>query len=213
MSSNTNNEIKSDNSKIKILDENDKSSISASSYCYACNRCVNVCPLSHLGLFFPRILVGDLIFSSIEEIVNNHNIWNCLTCGQCTIYCPMNQENNGINIPKLILELRKIFRKDDTQIYKITQCETHNEIFPTIWNMMANNSIKPDKLEFLKEKGLKTTDFGEIAYFIGCLPLLEEIFYNLDLKYTNTHISIINLLNEADIVPVVLNEKCCGHDI
>ncbi|MFX0155882.1 MAG: (Fe-S)-binding protein [Candidatus Hodarchaeota archaeon] len=213
MSSNTNNEIKSDNSKIKILDENNKSSISASSYCYACNRCVNVCPLSHLGLFFPRILVGDLIFSSIEEIVNNHNIWNCLTCGQCTIYCPMNQENNGINIPKLILELRKIFRKDDTQIYKITQCETHNEIFPTIWNMMANNSIKPDKLEFLKEKGLKTTDFGEIAYFIGCLPLLEEIFYNLDLKYTNTPISIINLLNEADIVPVVLNEKCCGHDI
>ncbi|UCC18504.1 MAG: (Fe-S)-binding protein [Promethearchaeota archaeon] len=213
MSSYINNKIKNDNTKIKILEESNKKIITASNYCYACNRCVNVCPLSHLDLFFPRILVGDLVFSSTEEIVNNHNIWNCLTCGQCTIYCPMNQENNGINIPKLILELRKNFKNDETQIERISQCETHNEIFPTIWNMIANNSITPDKLEFLKEKGLKTTDFGEIAYFIGCLPLMEEIFYNLDLKYTNSPSSIINLLNEADIIPVVLNEKCCGHDI
>ena len=213
MSSYINSDLKSDKTNIQILEENHKNIISTLNYCYACNRCVNVCPLSHLGLFFPRMLVGDLIFSSIEEIINNHNIWNCLTCGQCTIYCPMSQENDGINIPNLILELRKKFRNDEIQINRITQCETHHEIFPTIWNIMANNSIKPDKLEFLKERGLKTTDFGEIAYFIGCLPLMEEIFYDLDLKYTDIPITIISLLNEADIIPVVLNEKCCGHDI
>jgi len=208
-----NHEIEPDNSDYQILGESIKNVIATSNFCYACNRCVNVCPLSHLNLFFPRKLVGDLIFSSVGEVAKKHNIWTCLTCGQCTIYCPMSQENNGINIPKLILELRKSSRNDQIQMDRIVQCETHNQIFPLIWNIMAENLINPDKLEFLKEKGLKTAESGEIAYFIGCLPLMEEVFYNLDLKYTNTPITIISLLNEAEIVPVVLNEKCCGHDV
>ncbi|MBY8989528.1 MAG: (Fe-S)-binding protein [Candidatus Lokiarchaeota archaeon] len=187
--------------------------ISMANYCYACNRCVNVCPLSHLDIFFPRLLIGDLIFSSLGEVLNNHNIWNCLTCGQCTIYCPMTQENNGVRIPELILELRKISSKNNSELDKVARCETHNEIFPLISKMMANDAINPNKLEFLEEKGLKIAESGEIAYFIGCLPLMGEIFYNLGLNYTNIPITIIDLLNEANIVPVVLNEKCCGHDI
>ncbi|MFX0142997.1 MAG: (Fe-S)-binding protein, partial [Candidatus Hodarchaeota archaeon] len=91
--------------------------------------------------------------------------------------------------------------------------ETHNEIFPIISKMMGHNSINPNKLGFLEKRDLRTTESGEIAYFIGCLPLMEEIFYNLDVKYTTIPITIISLLNEIDIVPVVLNEKCCGHDI
>jgi len=213
MSSYINKQSKNCSSNFQILGENIKNVISISNYCLACNRCVNVCPLSHLDVFFPRILVGNLVFSSLEEVLNNHNIWNCLTCGQCTIYCPMTQENDGIRIPELILELRKYSRNNKLQIDRITQCETHNEVFQLISKLMANNPIKPNKLEFIEEKALETAESGEIAYFIGCLPLMEEIFYNLDLKYTNIPITIIGLLNEADIVPVVLNEKCCGHDI
>ena len=213
MSSYINNEIKDGNSNFQILGENIKNLILMANYCYACNRCVNVCPLSHLDVFFPRKLVGDLVLSSIGEVLNNHNIWNCLTCGQCTIYCPMTQENLGVRIPELILELRKVSRNSKIQIDRISQCETHNEIFPLISKMMANNPINPNKLEFLEEKVLKTTDSGEIAYFIGCLPLMEEIFYNFKCNYTEMPITIISLLNENNIVPVVLNEKCCGHDI
>ncbi|TKJ23211.1 MAG: hypothetical protein CEE43_03505 [Promethearchaeota archaeon Loki_b32] len=213
MASYINNEIKGGNSSFKILEQNIKNIISMANYCFACNRCVNVCPLSHLDIFFPRMLVGDLIYSSFGEVLTNHNIWNCLTCGQCTIYCPMTQENDGIRIPELILELRKISRNNEIQIDRITRCETHNEIFPLISKMMANEAIIPNKLEFLDEKALKTAESGEIAYFIGCLPLMEEIFYNLGFNYNNIPITIISLLNEANIVPVVLNEKCCGHDI
>jgi len=213
MSSYINNKTKYGNSSFHVLEQNIKNVISMANYCFACNRCVNVCPLSHLNLFFPRLLVGDLVFSSLEEVLNNHNIWNCLTCGQCTIYCPMTQGNNGVKIPELILELRKSSRNNEIQIDRSTQCETHNDIFPLISKIMANDAINPNKLEFLEEKALKVAESGEIAYFIGCLPLMTEIFYNLGINYNNIPITIIGLLNEANIVPVVLNEKCCGHDI
>ena len=181
-------------------------------YCYNCNRCVNVCPLSHIDVFYPQKLIIDLIFSPIHEVLENHNIWNCLTCGQCTNYCPMTKENVGVRFPELILELRKIAFNDISQLDKIIQCETHDEIFPLISKIMSHDNLNPNKLEFLEKASLKTTDSGEIAYFVGCLPLMDNIFYKLDINYLDSSKTIIGLLNEANIVPVVLNEKCCGHD-
>jgi len=181
-------------------------------YCYSCNRCVNVCPLSHIDVFYPQKLVVDLIFSPLNEVLENHNIWSCLTCGQCTNYCPMTHDNVGVRFPELILELRKLAFKDINQLDKIIQCETHDEIFPLISQIMADDKLHPNKLEFLKKSSLRTTDAGEIAYFVGCHPLMDNIFYKSDVKYINTPKTIIGLLNEANITPVVLNEKCCGHD-
>ena len=208
-----NNENKSVNSSFNVLEPNIKNIISMANYCYACNRCVNVCPLSHLDVFYPRNLVGDLIFSSLGDVLKNYNIWNCLTCGQCTIYCPMTQENDGVRIPELILELRKISSNNNSELDKIAKCETHDEIFPLISKIMAGDKLEPNKLDFLHETHLKTTVSGEIAYFVGCLPLMEDIFYNWGINYSNIAKSIIGLLNEKGIVPVVLNEKCCGHDV
>ncbi len=182
-------------------------------YCYSCNRCNTVCPLSHIDIFSPRSLVTDLIFSPIEDVLKNHNIWNCLTCGQCTIYCPMTQENAGVRIPDLILELRKAFFHNETEKTKMTQCETHDGIFDIIPKIQADRSIHPDKLDFLKGTQIRTSESGEIAYFVGCLPLMEEMLYKFEIKYTNTAKTILSLLNEADKIPVVLNEKCCGHDM
>ncbi|MBY9011589.1 MAG: (Fe-S)-binding protein [Candidatus Lokiarchaeota archaeon] len=213
MTSYINNENKSVNSNFQVSEHDIKNIISMANYCYGCNRCVNVCPLSHLGMFYPRNLIGDLVFSSLGEVLKKNNIWNCLTCGQCTIYCPMTQENKGVRIPELILELRKISSNTNSELDKIAKCETHDEIFPLISKIMAGDQLEPNKLEFLKETHLKTTVSGEIAYFLGCLPLMEDIFYNLDINYSNIAKSIIGLLNEKGIVPVVLNEKCCGHDV
>jgi len=184
----------------------------SANYCYSCNRCVNVCPLSHLDMFNPRDVITDLVFSSIEEAIEDNNIWDCLTCGQCSEYCPMTKDNVGVRIPELMLELRTAFSKNDIERKKIAQCETHDEVFPIISKLMAGSSLHPDKLSFLEGTGLKIKDSGEVAYFLGCLPLMENIFYKNDVNYTATAKTIIGLLNEAEIVPVVLNEKCCGHD-
>jgi len=213
MASYSNKKINYDNSNFHILEQKIKKITSMANYCYACNRCVNVCPLSHLNVFYPRLFVGDLILSPLGDVLNNYNIWNCLTCGQCTIYCPMTQDNNGVRIPELILELRKISSLTNSEVDNIAKCETHDEIFPLISKIMAKGQIQPDKLDFLIESNLETTVSGEIAYFVGCLPLMEDIFYKLDINYLSIPKTIIGILNEYGIKPVVLNEKCCGHDI
>jgi Fe-S oxidoreductase len=124
----------------------------------------------------------------------------------------MTQDRVGVRFPELILELRKLAFNDISQLDKIIQCETHDDIFPLISKIMADDRLHPNKLEFLEKTSLKTTDSGEVAYYVGCLPLMDNIFYKSDIKYVNTPKTIIGLLNEVDIIPVVLNEKCCGHD-
>jgi len=57
-----------------------KNVIANANYCYNCNRCVNVCPVSYLDLFYPRNLITDLTFLSPEEALKNNNICDCLTC-------------------------------------------------------------------------------------------------------------------------------------
>ncbi|MFW9988875.1 MAG: (Fe-S)-binding protein [Candidatus Odinarchaeota archaeon] len=186
---------------------------SFTNYCYSCNRCVNVCPLSHLDVFYPKDLVSDLNFLTMEEVIAKNNIWNCLTCGQCSIYCPMTRENEGVRISELILELRKLSSKNNSEVKKIVKCETHNDIFTLISKIMARNPSSPNKLDFLEKNELKTTTSGEIAYFVGCLSIMDDLFYNFNINYKDIPITIINLLNENGIDPVVLDEKCCGHDI
>ncbi len=182
-------------------------------YCYNCNRCVNVCPLSQLGIFSPRNLISDINYTTLDETIKHNNIWLCLTCGQCAAYCPMSSTTQGINIPELILELRKEFSDYPLEAERIMQCETHNDIFNFIPKLMAENSNPPNKLGFLKDSGLKIKDHGELAYFLGCVPLMEDIIYNFKVDYLSTPKTIISVLNEAGEIPVVLNEKCCGHDL
>jgi Fe-S oxidoreductase len=182
-------------------------------YCYSCNRCVNVCPLAHLDIFSPRRLINDLAFLSLEKALQNNNVWLCLTCGQCNTYCPMTEGKQGVNIPELILELRKIAKNLDFETEKIEQCETHDGMFPLIARLQADNPQPPDKLDFLRDSGLETAQTGKVAYFVGCLPIMEDVIYRFPVKYIKSAKSIIGLLNEGDIIPVVLNEKCCGHDL
>lgn len=182
-------------------------------YCFNCNRCVVICPLAQLGLFSPRDLINDLNFLPLEEALEKNNIWQCLTCGQCTTYCPMTKEDEGVNIPELILDLRKISRAQEEQFEKISQCETHDGIFTLIPELMAENPLSPNKLDFIEENNLKVKKEGKIAYFVGCLPLMSDVMFKNNVNYISTSISIITLLNEKGIEPVVLNEKCCGHDI
>lgn len=185
----------------------------AANYCYNCNKCVSVCPLNHVGLFNPRELISDINSLPLEEAIKKNNIWDCLTCGQCTTYCPMTKDEIGVKIPELILELRKAGLVEESEVEKMMQCETHDGIISIISELMVKNPKPPNKLAFLEGTNLQTSKSGEIAYFVGCLPILEDAVSNIELRYTDSAKAIIHLLNEAHLAPVVLNEKCCGHDI
>ena len=155
-----------------ISSETIKKVIAAANYCYNCNRCVNVCPQSLHGQFYPRNLAIDLTFLPIEEVLENNNIWNCLTCGLCSVYCPMTKEDVGVNFPNIIKELRSLVTEYKPLQEALLSCH-HDRVYSNLPKLMADDKIKfTNKIGFLDGTGLKTTDKGELAYFMGCVPFL-----------------------------------------
>jgi len=146
--------------------------IAAANYCYSCNRCVNVCPKSLTERFFPRNLIIDLTFLSIEEALEKNNIWECLTCGLCSEYCPMTKEEVGVNFTKMIKELRTLASEYETLQEALLSCH-HDRVYSSLPKLMAEDKIKfTNKIGFLEGTGLKTTTQGNLAYFMGCVPFL-----------------------------------------
>jgi len=142
-------------------------------YCYNCNRCVNVCPLSYIDVFYPQKLIIDLLFSPLEEVLERHNLWDCLTCGLCTNYCPMTKEEVGVNFPYLIQELRTLASKYEPLQDALKSCQ-HERVYSSLPKLMADDKIKfSNKVGFLEGTGLHIKDKGEIGYFMGCVPFLS----------------------------------------
>lgn len=152
-----------------------KKANSAANYCFNCNRCVNICPLSRLGYFFPRNLIYDLSLLSPEEALENSNVFNCLTCGLCMEYCPMTKDEVGVNLLDIILNLRSLVSEYQPLSVQQIRCHHHRK-YSNLPKLMANEKINiKNKLGFLKDTNLKVTTTGDIAYFMGCLPFMNSI--------------------------------------
>jgi NADPH-dependent glutamate synthase beta subunit-like oxidoreductase/formate hydrogenlyase subunit 6/NADH:ubiquinone oxidoreductase subunit I len=158
--------------KSKLSAEIIKTVRAAANYCYSCNRCNNVCPVYHLGIFEPRALLSDLLFLPLEEALENNNIWGCLSCGLCSEYCPMTKDNVGVNFTRIIKELRSLVSENELLQETLVSCH-HERVYSSLPKLMAEDKVKfTNKLGFLDGTGLKTTDKGEIGYFLGCVPFL-----------------------------------------
>ncbi|MBY9003032.1 MAG: FAD-dependent oxidoreductase [Candidatus Lokiarchaeota archaeon] len=158
-----------------ISAEFNKKLIESVNYCYSCNRCNTACPTAYLGTFFPRNLITDITFLSIEETLENNNIWKCLSCGACVEYCPMSKENSGVNFLDLILNLRSLVSTNEALQLDKNECQ-HNREYANLPRMMANEEIEiSNRLGFLSDTNLKISDEGEIGYFMGCMPLMSSI--------------------------------------
>ncbi len=144
----------------------------AANYCYNCNRCNNVCPTAFLDIFYPRSLITDLTFETPEVALKNNDIWKCLTCGLCSIYCPMTKENTGVNFNQIIKDLRSLASEYKPLQEGLLSCN-HERVYSSLPKLMAEDKIKfTNKLGFLEGTGLKIKDKGEIGYFMGCVPFL-----------------------------------------
>jgi len=144
----------------------------ASNFCYSCNRCTNVCPKSVSKLFSPRQLIIDLAFLPIEEALEKNNIWECLTCAECSAYCPMTKDWVGVNIPFMIKGLRTLVAEYEPLKVALESCH-HERAYASLPKLMADDKIKfANKVGFLDGTGLHTSNTGEIAYFMGCAPFL-----------------------------------------
>ncbi|MFX0036091.1 MAG: heterodisulfide reductase-related iron-sulfur binding cluster [Candidatus Hermodarchaeota archaeon] len=166
------NKVSEDKIKTPASIETLKKVNASANYCFNCNRCDNVCPTALLGIFDPRLLINDLTFLTPEEALKNNNIWKCLTCGLCSVYCPMTKEETGVNFTQIIKDLRSLSLEYEPLREDMVECHHYRE-YSSLPYLMANDKIKiVNKLGFLDSTNLKIAEKGEVAYFMGCIPYM-----------------------------------------
>ncbi|MCP4761149.1 MAG: 4Fe-4S dicluster domain-containing protein, partial [archaeon] len=95
------------------LDQNLEKVKKLASYCYNCGKCLSVCPTNLLGIFSPKGFIHKYVKESDEDIdsldnfLKQQNLFNCLTCEQCGIYCPMVLENEGVIFSEIMHGIRE----------------------------------------------------------------------------------------------------------
>ena len=122
----------------------------AANYCYSCNKCNNVCPTAYLDIFYPRSLITDLTFLTPEEALKNNDIWKCLTCGLCSIYCPMTKEETGVNFTQIIKDLRSLALEYKPLLEGLLSCN-YDRVYSSLPKLMAEDKIKFTNKEELNE--------------------------------------------------------------
>ena len=79
-----------------------------------------------------------------------------------------------------------------------------------IQELQANLDVPQNRLEGLDPEMFAQS--GDTLYFMGCLPIFDEVFPHT--KSISTAQNTLKIMNKAGVKPVVSNdEKCCGYDL
>jgi len=171
-------------------------------YCMECGLCAGSCPVSReLSTFSPRQIIKRAVLDPDGELVRSPEIWACLSCASCSARCPAD-----IDFPEIIRYHRQEARRADN----LPQ-ESHHGIFQTIAALQTRD-LKQQRNGWAEKAG-RFRDTGEYFYFVGCLPFFDVTFRYLNVSTLDTGRSVLVLLNQMGIEPVISNdERCCGHD-
>jgi Fe-S oxidoreductase len=154
--------------------------------------------------FLPRRMVYNVVTGNAERVIASGDAWNCLTCRECQVKCPMK-----IDFVNMVRGLREEMLKKG-----IPCLIAHDNTFGTsLINILKRRDIKPRRRAFLAED-VKVREDSDVLYFMGCVTYLDVVFKG-DVGFEGMGIAdnTIRLLNAAGIEPAVLEgEKCCGHD-
>jgi len=172
--------------------------------CYQCGRCSGVCQLSKVEKYPPSKIIELILEGFEEKVLKSKVLWDCLTCNSCLQNCPME-----INFADVVRIARYKMRTEDEQ--NPEELIAHKGIYTSIPEIMSQYSIQPQRDLSWIPKECKTSQKGEILYFVGCLPFFKFEFEGLD----NIAISTLQLLCKVENTPVVVleDEICCGHDL
>ena len=171
-------------------------------YCMECGVCTGSCPISQVDTrFSPRQMIKRTLEEQEEDILQNRDIWACLSCARCSDRCPVE-----IDFPEFIRSYRAKARERNNFPHV-----SHHGIFHTLVNLQTGN-INQNRTAWATDAG-KFREQGEYYLFVGCLPYYDIFFRYLDLSCIDIAKSMLKLLNKVDIEPVISNEECCcGHD-
>ncbi|MHA1783531.1 MAG: (Fe-S)-binding protein [Promethearchaeota archaeon] len=172
--------------------------------CFQCGMCTASCPVSEQFPFKTHQMVRIGGLGSNEDIILESTLRYCLTCRTCQEYCPQ-----GVDFIEFVKLARAALVKKGIELE-----ETHDGILTIISELQANksNGFKFEDIEI--PEGYKVSKKGKVAYFFGCLPILDVVFDYLNVNLNKILKDSIKILNKVlDEPPVIIdNIKCCGHD-
>ncbi|TET91066.1 MAG: hydrogenase iron-sulfur subunit [Methanomassiliicoccales archaeon] len=172
--------------------------------CVECGKCTSVCPVAMVDeKFAPRLIVVKAQEGASSDLAKEKDIWTCNTCGICSAMCPYK-----VDYPEFIRGLRV----ESAMLGTVPSC-SQGGLLQSTMRIMANSDFEQKRLDWVDEDS-KIADTGDVFFFTGCLPQMEVIFQDRELKMTDIARSAVKIMNKAGVVPVVSNkEKCCGHDL
>lgn len=147
-------------------------------YCMECGKCTGSCPMVELfpGHFHPHHLLSEL-YQAPEKVLHNPAIWLCASCYRCNPRCPQ-----GIEIPGIIVSLRKIAKKENKLdgLEKALKMISEKIPFPASFfsvclhpeRIPLNNNIVEKLLDnsYIKEKENKVSGSKEKVAVVGSGP-------------------------------------------
>ncbi len=172
--------------------------------CFQCGMCTSSCPIVEEFPLNPHQLTKIAAIGAKEKILDDNVLRYCLTCRTCQEYCPQD-----VNFIEFIKAARSLLVKKG-----LKYDESHHGILTLINELQAKQPsgmiIPPD----LIPDGFQSSKNGKIAYFFGCLPILDTVFKNLKINLQQIAKDAIKIMsNILDQPPIILgNMKCCGHD-
>ncbi|MFC1475419.1 (Fe-S)-binding protein [Candidatus Zixiibacteriota bacterium] len=172
--------------------------------CLECGKCTAVCPISRYnGSYSPRRIVGRLITEDPANVAMDPNVWTCLACGLCNARCPSDVKYGAMT---------KVVRSKAFQLHNEPSC-SHGGALQAMMRIHATSNQPQDRMGWVTDD-LKVAEKGEWGYFVGCLPYFDALFSDLESNSVAIAQSVVKILNELGIEPVVMkDERCCGHDL
>ncbi|MFX0019256.1 MAG: (Fe-S)-binding protein [Candidatus Hermodarchaeota archaeon] len=172
--------------------------------CFQCGMCTSSCPIAEQFPLNPHEMTKLAVLGAKNQILDESVLKYCLTCRKCKESCPQD-----IDFIEFIKSARRLLIDKG-----IKYEETHHGIITLISEIQANYSSGLKVPTDLMPKNYKKSKKRNVAYFFGCLPILDVVFSNLQLNLVEIAKNGIKILTEILKQPPVIieNMKCCGHD-
>lgn len=170
--------------------------------CLECGKCSTLCPLSTFRNFSVARMAA-IHDPGADLIAHSAMINRCLTCGSCEIRCPQ-----GVHFTTFVRGLRQEMPAGCRD-----RCP-HGAALQSAGRLMAQTEGNKRDLSWITDD-LRVAERGEVALFVGCLPLFDIMFeQELGIRTIEIARAAVRLLNAAGIEPVIVaQERCCGHDL